>query len=124
MAKVSRFADVPMVKRIYLASPYSHAEAEIRRLRMLAACKSAAQIMRGGDLVFSPVAHSHPVAGFGLPPEWDYWRNWCLSFLENWATDFYILQIPGWKESIGVSAERQFAEAKKLPVTFWEAQPC
>lgn len=107
--------------RIYLASPYSHPEISIRVERYQAACKAAANLMRAGGLVFSPIAHSHPLAGFSLPSDFGYWRNWRLSFLDRWATGLYILKLPGWNESAGIAAEWDCANKKRLPVAFLEA---
>ena len=92
---------------IYLASPYSHPDADVRRDRFEAACRVAAGMMRAGDLVFSPIAHSHPIAVHGgLPLDWEFWKPW-----DRWALAhcdrFAILTLDGWQESRGVTAERQ-----------------
>ncbi|MCP4786572.1 MAG: DUF1937 family protein [Fuerstiella sp.] len=47
---------------IYLASPYSHSDANIREKRFRDVCRTAARLMRNGDVVFSPIAHGHPIA--------------------------------------------------------------
>ena len=58
---------------IYLASPYSHPDAVVREQRFRDVCLAAARLIRAGQIVFSPIAHSHPIAsgGFGLPTGWD-----------------------------------------------------
>ena len=106
-----------MQKRIYLASPYSSPEQQVREARFNAACEAAARIMAQGDLVFSPIAHSHVLAEkYQLPMDFDYWQAWCLSFLRHWATHFVILEIPGWETSVGVRAERILAADLGLPL--------
>ncbi len=51
---------------IYLASPYSHPDAVVREYRFRAACQAAASVMRSGQHVFSPIAHSHAIAEYGV----------------------------------------------------------
>ena len=47
---------------VYLASPYSHADAHVRASRFDAVCYAAAVLLGGGVLVYAPIAHSHPIA--------------------------------------------------------------
>lgn len=109
-----------MQRRIYLASPYTSTDARLREARYWAACSAAALVMEKGDLVFSPIAHSHSLAKFHeLPVDFDFWQSWCLSFLRNWATHFTILDIPGWAESSGIAAEKALADSLGLPVIPW-----
>lgn len=103
--------------RIYLASPYSSSFPSLCEERYEAACKATAQMINEGYQVFSPIAHSHPIAiNHSLPGDFQFWRKWCLSFLESWATHFVILTLDGWKESKGIKAEMDFALAKGLKV--------
>lgn len=72
-----------MSKHIYLASPYTADDACVRELRYMQACHAAARLMREGHLVFSPIAHSHPLTDFEIPGDFSFWKDWCLSFLES-----------------------------------------
>lgn len=103
-------------KRIYLASPYTHDDREIRIARFESAKNACAKLIRNGNLVFSPIVHSHLLAEYNLPVEFKFWKDWCLSFIRYWATDFYILDIDGWKTSKGIAAERHEAAIRKIPV--------
>ena len=60
---------------IYLASPYSHPDPKVREARWREACRTAAFLMKGGQFVFSPIAHRHPIAEFGLPGGWEFWER-------------------------------------------------
>lgn len=103
--------------KIYLACPYSDPDPCVRRRRYISATAAAAQIMKYGSLVFSPVTHSYFLAEqFGCPQEGEFWKDWYLSFLEHWATHLYVLQLEGWEESKGVSAEIKYAEQHNIPV--------
>lgn len=108
-------------KRIYLASPYSHPDAAVRVERYHAVCKAAARFARQGHTIFSPIAHGHSLIANGLPIEDNYWQDWCLSFLDMWATDLWVLQLEGWEESNGVAMEIDLATKMGMPIRYIEA---
>jgi hypothetical protein len=86
---------------IYLASPYSHEDPRVREWRFRAAAWYASTLMQRGWLVFSPIAHTHPIAEFGLPKGWDFWKQYDEKFLDA-CGGLVVLCIDGWKESVGV----------------------
>ena len=68
---------------IYLASPYTHSDASVRESRFDAACQATAELVRSGQVVFSPIAHGHPLVRFGLPIEWEYWARFDREYLRR-----------------------------------------
>lgn len=107
----------------YLASPYSHSNKQIQERRFQAACRQAAEIMKTGELVFSPIAHTHPIAAFGLPGDWAFWQAYDRVMLER-CDELAVLQLDGWEESIGVQAEIAIAKKLNLPVRFIKPKSC
>lgn len=103
---------------IYLASPYYHQDALIRQLRYSLAKRAAAKIMVAGDVVFSPIAHSHNIAP-DLPSDLahshDFWMKQDLGILV-FANYLYILDIPGAEQSKGIGEELAFAKANHISV--------
>ena len=102
---------------IYLASPYSHPDPEVRAARLRQTCRHAARLVRKGRLVYSPIAHSHMLAEQGLPADWPFWAEhsrWMLSA----CRELVVLALPGWEESTGVKAEVEIAQGLGLPVRF------
>lgn len=105
---------------LYLASPYSDPDPFIMELRFDLVCRAAGKLMNQGLVVYSPIAHCHPIAvRVGLPRDWEFWQRFDTEMLKA-ATSFYILTIPGWNDSKGVLAEREIAESMGLPVTYME----
>jgi nucleoside 2-deoxyribosyltransferase len=104
---------------IYLASPYSHANPSIREQRYLAACRATATLIRAGQVVFSPVVHSHPLVAFGLPTAWAAWERIDRAFLER-CDEVAVLMLDGWDQSVGVRAELRIARELGKPVRFLE----
>ncbi len=101
---------------IYLCSPYSHVDPEVREQRFEAACKAAARLMADGEFVFSPIAHAHPIAEHGrLPTAWDFWGHVDRWLLEA-CDEVLVLTLDGWSESEGVQAELAHAEKLGIPI--------
>lgn len=102
---------------IYLASPYSHSDPSVRDARFHAVCQAAAELMRSGQHVFSPIAHSHPIAMHGLPTDWSYWEVYARWHLER-CDEVLVLTLDGWQESVGIAAEVRIAAELDKPVRY------
>ncbi len=65
--------------------------------------------MREGRHVYSPIAHTHPIAIMGgLPLGWDYWEPFDRKMIAA-CDELWVLQIDGWDRSLGIAAEVQIA---------------
>lgn len=108
---------------IYLASPYSHPLPEVRDARFRTVCRVAARLMREGAIVFSPIAHSHPIAMAGkLPTDWTYWDRYDRAMLEV-SAELVVLRLDGWQHSTGVVAEIDIATHLGLPIRYFDPLP-
>jgi len=102
---------------IYLAVPYSSSDPTVCERRFQAACRAAAALVRCGKDVFAPVCHSHPIAAYGLPVNWEFWQRqdrWYLTCCD----EVVVLMLAGWQESTGVQAEIEIARELGKPITF------
>ena len=106
---------------IYLASPYTHLDLHVREWRFREACRAAAHLLRAGVAVLSPIAHSHPIAQFGMPTSWEFWSQVDREYLAR-CDALAVLTLPGWRESVGVQAEIAYAHELGIPVFYVE--PC
>jgi len=90
---------------IYLATPYSHPVQAVREARFRAVTRFAADLLKQGQVVFSPITHSHPLEVLGnLPQGWEFWQTQDLEFLRL-CDELHVLCMEGWKESVGVQGE-------------------
>lgn len=106
-------------KLIYLACPYTHKDPTIREHRFEIANAVAAKLMASGLFVFSPISHTHPIACAGeLPKNWEFWKGYDEIMLSK-CDVFLVINIPGWKESVGVQAEIALANEYGIPVIMW-----
>lgn len=106
------------MKKIYLACPYTHEDSKVRRDRFAQANKTAGELMKAGNIVFSPISHSHPVSlTLGNENNGKFWIKQDKAFID-WCDELYVLCIDGWDESVGIKEEVDYA--KKLgKKVFW-----
>lgn len=105
---------------VYLATPYSHPDPEVRERRFREVNRVAANLMRDGLHVFSPISHTHPIAVAGdLPKSWEFWQAYDRAVLSA-CRNVMVLMQDGWRESTGVQAEIEIAREMGLPVEFIE----
>ena len=103
---------------IYLASPYSDPDPKVQQLRFEQVCRVAAALMNGGTVVFSPIAHSHPIAlAGGLPGDFTYWEEFDRAMLSV-CKCLIVLKLPGWEQSKGIKAEMAIMREMGKPISF------
>jgi len=106
------------MKKIYLATPYSDSDPAVMEARFEAVTRKAGQIINWGYIVYSPVTSCHPVAvRCSLPRGFDYWQQFDETFIE-WCDELWVLQLDGWRESVGVKAEVKIAEKLHKPAVY------
>ncbi len=104
---------------VYVASPYSHDDPSVRQRRFELVAEFAAHLMRDGLFVYSPIAHTHPIAQHGLPLGWDFWEKYDRVMLPR-CDRMIVLTLDGWDDSKGVSAEIEIMRAAGKCVEFQE----
>ena len=104
---------------IYLASPYSHPDPNLREQRFEGACYAAAELLREGYHVFSPIAHTHLIAKFGLPTNWSFWERYCREQIVR-CDEIVVLKLDGWESSVGVQAEIQIAKEQEKQIYYYD----
>lgn len=104
---------------IYLASPYSHTSASVRQERFEAVCRAAAKLMLDGQVVFSPIAHSHSieVLGMSAPMSGSFWKAQDVPMLRH-ADQLTVLMLDGWRESKGLEWEIETARTLLIPIFY------
>lgn len=106
------------IPHVYLASPYAHYDPDVMRARYEAALDAAGILMSQAVPVYSPIVHNHPIAAeTDLPRDWGFWSKMNLPILQV-CSALYVLQLDGWEQSIGVTAEIKYAEEIGIPVRY------
>lgn len=102
----------------YLASPYTHPDPEVmHRLYYMSALTATNWLLVKHIWTYSPIVHCHEMANrFDLPRHAEYWQAYNRAMLLP-AIGLFILDIPGWETSRGVTYEREVAKAESIPIT-------
>src|SRR5258708_2253201 len=95
-------------KIIYLACPYTHPDHTVREQRFKLATDAAAELIRQGHIVYSPITMTHPIdvvmAESTKTLGSDYWVQFDEAFMAVCA-EMVVLQIEGWNQSRGIQRE-------------------
>ena len=104
----------------YLSSPYFHPFASIRQARFEKVCRIAGKLMRDGEHIYCPIAHSHSIQQlFDLPHDHEFWMRIDEEHLKR-CDKLVVAMMDGWEESVGVAWEIKRARELGLPVEFME----
>jgi hypothetical protein len=108
-------------KIVYLACPYTHQDYAVREERFRLATKTAAELIRKGHIVYSPITMTHPIdvvmAGDTNTLGSDYWVQFDEAFMSVCA-EMIVLQIEGWNQSRGIRREIDYFRSRGKPVRF------
>jgi hypothetical protein len=110
--------NLPSHKLLYLATPYTKYPGGIEAA-FIAACKLAAKLLQAGAKVYSPIAHTHPIALHGgiNPLDHDIWLPFDSAMM-TLADGLLVGQLPGWSESKGVLHEIDVFRKAGKPMHF------
>jgi len=105
----------------YLGSPYSHDDLGVREERHRYVCQAAARLFERGIYTYSPIAHTVAINELGGLNEaaFEFWRAFDLGMVDR-LTGLMVLMLPGWRESVGLTAELTHARATGKPVLWCE----
>jgi hypothetical protein len=107
------------MKKIYLLSPYTDNIPHVQEERYTQACIAQGLLFQLGYCVYSPIASWHPtVTEMGLEGDWKTFKLQDISIIQNWASEGWILEIPGWDKSKGIYEERRLFHILKKPIRF------
>ncbi|MCS4251582.1 MULTISPECIES: DUF1937 family protein [unclassified Pseudomonas] len=110
------------MRKIFLACPYSHADAAVVEERFIACNTVAAGIIEAGHAVFSQVSMSHPInqafVGKDNAAIGKLWAPVDAVFMEL-LDELIVLDLPGWELSGGIKREIAFFEARGRRVSLW-----
>jgi hypothetical protein len=102
---------------LYLACPYSHADAKVRKYRLDKVTKVTTLLVGAGMSVYSPLVSTAPIERAGVRLTSREWIRHDKPFLEA-AQAMLVLTLAGWEESEGVTLEIEFMKRTRKPVLF------
>ena len=106
----------------YLGTPYSKYRGGLDAAASEAA-RIAANLLKRGVIVYSPIAHSHAVAEAGTidPVDHDLWVRADAPFVQA-ASALIVATMDGWQESRGLAHEIAAFTAAGKPVVYLDPE--
>lgn len=102
----------------YVASPYSHPDAAVKKERYELAVKAAKALTRLGYSAFVPIAYDglwDLDPNYTVDHSWSFWEKIDLPILDR-CSALVLFEIPGWEQSRGVAGELDHCEQMGIPV--------
>lgn len=113
-------------KFIYIASPFSHEDEEIRNKRVENVEKFVAYLqceyVYKGYIIFSPIVHSGHISKYMIDKKYHTFEFWIDEIDEYYleiTDELWVFQDTGWDISHGIIHEIKFAEKKGIPIVLW-----
>ncbi|MEW5559062.1 DUF1937 family protein [Enterobacter asburiae] len=110
------------MRKIFLACPYSHADANVVNQRFEACNQVAAAIIESGNAVFSQVTMSHPInLAFQHTEKSEVGKRWAPvdALFMDAMEELIIIDLPGWDKSVGIQREIAFFKQRGQRVSLW-----
>ncbi|WP_291854826.1 DUF1937 family protein [Bradyrhizobium sp.] len=109
-------SDLQRAPLCYLATPYSRYPGGIERA-FADAARLAAKMILAGVKVYSPIAHTHPLAVHGGLDPLDHalWLPFDEAMM-NAARVLIVAHMEGWQESAGIAYEVAYFERHNKPI--------
>lgn len=112
---------------IYLCSVYSLdaktnsiRDTRTREERYLLTAKKTAEYLQEGHIIFSPIVHCHVMANmYDLPKDYKFWQHMDRGMIDA-ASEVWVLKMPGWERSEGITDEIAYARTTGKPVKYIE----
>ena len=111
-----RLDELKSVPLLYLATPYSlYPMGYI--VAYYDACRLAAELIKRGLNIFSPIAHSHAICDHGHMPHLDHdlWMKADRAFMDK-CDAILVGRLPGWDHSVGVAKELAVFKTAGKPI--------
>lgn len=111
---------IRLTKMIYLASPYSHISQRVRLQRYEAITRITGELQDKYPYAFiGPITQSHQTAKYmkGSCTAFTSWAKRDLTYISR-SDEVWVIMIPGWYESIGVTKEIEFCHRHNIKVRY------
>lgn len=106
---------------VYLAQPYSSEHPQVMEARFEAGQAFCASRF-GERVVYSPIAHWHPIAQrHDLPTDFEPWQESDFAMIAA-AEELWVFMLDGWRSSQGVAREIEYARSLGKPIRYFERE--
>jgi len=108
------------MRLIYLAGPYTHKNKEVVKQRIDEYAMAVAYFINSAPnlFLFSPILQCFHVANqHELPHDFTFWAQRDFFMIKK-SSAMWVLTLPGWEKSYGLSQELEYAESIKRDILY------
>ena len=106
----------------YLAIPYTDKDESVMDWRAEVSDFVCSELMKEGRVIYAPISSCHHIAKkYGLPRNWEFWKKLDETFIKA-SKRLIVIQLPGWKESTGVTSELKIADENGIEVEYLDPE--
>lgn len=103
---------------IFVSAPYSSKEKEVVESRIKAVSIYSGNLLKEGRSNISPLTLGTTILQHcDLPSDFEFWNKLSYDLLEL-CEEIHVLKLDGWRESIGVMGEIDFATKKNKKIKY------
>ena len=108
---------------VYLATPYSKYKGGDLEAAFRDAAAIAGELLRRGVSIYSPIAHTHPIAVYGGidPADHDIWLPFDMAMMRA-CEALLVAQMDGWENSYGMAYEIDVFRAAGKPIYYLDPE--
>ena len=105
-------------KLYYLATPYSHEQESVKRLRGIIAEMLGAKLVHLGYHIFGPIAESSQYTKYySIEGGWEFWKQHDEMMISK-CDGLIVIRMKGMEQSTGVKAEIKHAQKLNLAIHY------
>ena len=98
----------------YLAAPYTSVVDKDELMKKIMTFIGKYHLANSEDQIVSPLLNHFSLPHVpGLGSDWEFWKNYSENLIKR-CDKIIVLNIPGWRESVGVQAEIELATTNGL----------
>jgi len=103
---------------VFIISPYTCDDEQVKLDRVMSANQYVGELANKGIVAYSAIsAMDHLLYQCDLPGDWGFWQKHCEQMIES-AKEVHVLQLDGWEESEGTTAEIDIANKYDKPIKY------
>ena len=103
---------------IFISAPYTHHVDQVVEMRIKKVAQYCAMLLKDGKSCLTPLTAGSCILRYEkLPSDFQFWKKMSYDMLEV-CDVVHVLMLDGWKESVGVTSEIDFAIANDVPIFY------
>ncbi len=101
----------------FVSCPYTDVDPTVIESRISVVYGQIAKLLELGHVPVSPLLMHAVNTRHHINNDWEFWERYSIELLSQ-CSAMVVLMIQGWEESVGVTAEIEYARSHNIPITY------